>query len=1009
MASQGDVGATVMQFIPNAEETRDDLKKNLLNLEGMLISMRRRSTVARFWSYSKDPDVIVEMKQNMENALKVFHMPPRRRRSWRISRNMFNVLTTISNMALNTLPYAEGAAWNPTRVCLPETRIPIQETIWQAEVFCIADVAGSGKSALSHSVAKYCYEKTSLDRPSSSTRDSGSEYPRKFITTLARDLSLLSKDIAEHMSISHQFHKIILEPFSRYPIGRPFAVIIDALDEGYDNELLTLLCDEIPKLPPCFRIFLTTRPEEDIATLLFRAPHVRQQALDIHNEQNLSDIAIYARSRLQEVAIRKRMGLHWPSRHVVDEFTRMAEGLFIWVSTICDYLLHSTAPDKKLNALIKDRNFSDMGAEEKMTKLYSTILNSCNWNDKDFVEGYRLVMGAIIALKTPLSSNALQSLHRNSDLRVSEVTYPLAPLLTGSTQEEQPIRLPHLSLRDFITHHSLSDPDYRKFCINEKEHSRRLARLCLAVLEQDLLPGSLGTGYLVGAYFENRSLPELSKKEVSEVMHYTCRFWIDHVIDIKGPFEPELVDELESVLLTRIVSWAELCKLRDWVHAELPMETRLHNAIYRQEVAQKLVKLSYRLSFHGRSKEALECAEEASELSKNIVSRDPSPEAESVLGAALNAYACRLQDMGDREGALLAAQAAVALREKARQAKNDSVDADLANYLTTLARALSNSGKPEDSLATIDRAVKLQRELIASDPKVIKPLLATSLNTLSARLSEVGQKQSALKAAEETVQLRRELVAENPQRHTADLAISLNTFSARLSRMGKTKEALEVAQESVKLHRGSAADRPATYQIHLAGSLNTLSARLSTLNMHEEALKAAEEAVEIRKQFAKENPRAFKPNYAMSLNTLSARLSAVGRCEEALETGKTGVEMLRELAVDRPKVHDGTLAFSLYSLARRYADLNRTEDAVRTAQESIYVLRPLAAEHPSAFNIRVAEALELVARFYSTLGRLEEEHAARKESISFRRGAKQIVREESSKAEKERNVVGETQ
>jgi len=66
--------------------------------------------------------------------------------------------------------------------------------------------------------------------------------------------------------------------------------VIDAIDEGYDPELLNILCNEIPKLPGSFRIFLTSRPEDHIAIALPHAAHVHKRSIDVGGDTNKSDI-----------------------------------------------------------------------------------------------------------------------------------------------------------------------------------------------------------------------------------------------------------------------------------------------------------------------------------------------------------------------------------------------------------------------------------------------------------------------------------------------------------------------------------------------------------------------------------------------------------------------------------------------------------------------------------------------------------------------------------------------
>jgi hypothetical protein len=111
-----------------------------------------------------------------------------------------------------------------------------------------------------------------------------------------------------------------------------------------------------------------------------------------------------------------------------------------------------------------------------MDMLYSTILNTCNWDDEDLVEGYNLLIGVVMVAKMPLSASALQSVHGATlTVRVIDVLRPLGSLLTGLTHEHEPVRILHFSFRDFLTVRAQSSTHAHRFHINEKEHRCRLA------------------------------------------------------------------------------------------------------------------------------------------------------------------------------------------------------------------------------------------------------------------------------------------------------------------------------------------------------------------------------------------------------------------------------------------------------------------------------------------------------------------------------------------------------
>jgi len=468
---------------------------------------------------------------------------------------------------------------------LPNTREALLKDIWEwiysadvkdtASIFCLTSVAGAGKSTIAHTVAQRCHDEGALASSFFFNREvAGRNEPKMLLSTIARDLARQSKGLCEQISlaiesdrslatasISRQFGPLILTPCLRYPTDRPVVIVIDALDEGCNNELLKIIRDEFPKLPGTFRIFLTFRVIRNINKFMSQVNHVRLRSIDIHERTNLEDIAIYIKHELKNVAELQELGDDWPDQHLADEFTRHAEGLFLWVATVSRYLCHTTYPDNKLRLFLSKSVPTGLPAEKKMDDLYAAILHACDWDDNDFVEGYGLVMGAILAAKTPLSMSALQSLHRTTPaLHVSEVIPHLSSLLTGLMDKEEPVQILHLSLHDFLTIHAQLSQDHTQFCISEKEHSQQLALLCLTILNEDLKEDMPGVGYLTG---DSPGIPKMIDSNISEELLYACRFWMDHIVDVEAPVPSYLIEALQRFLSTQLVFWIEMLTVKD--------------------------------------------------------------------------------------------------------------------------------------------------------------------------------------------------------------------------------------------------------------------------------------------------------------------------------------------------------------------------------------------------------------------------------------------------------------
>ena len=504
---------------------------------------------------------------------------------------------------MDTLPYAEGASWNPNLVCLSDTRKALIDDIIEwifladgsagAEIFWLSDVAGTGKSAIAHTIAQYCHDRGILGSSFFFDRDiPDRRTPQKLFSTIARDLVKLGNNLADYVSLvleadrsvasacqTRQFDQLILKPFLHHSIGRPVVIVIDALDEGCDLETLKVFRDNIPKLPGTFRIFMTSRPLYDIVTDLSEARHIRRRSIEIHGDSNLKDIAVYVRNRLHYISSRKQLSADWPGEARTNDLIKKSEGLFIWVSIASEYLCTSSRADQKLSTLLYERNLSSNSMETKMDSLYAEVLSTCDWSDHDFVQDYHSLMGAIMAVKSPLSASALQSLHRTSpELDIDGVLRPLGSLLTG-LYGDQPIHILHLSFRDFLTCRAQSSPIHQHLYVNEREHNHRLASLCLNVLNKDLMSQMPGTGYLTGSGSDQKGIPSVNKSLISEVVWYACRFWTEHIIEIKEPQSDTLLDSLREFVTGKLMLWVEvlstqypvqnLSRVRAWIEVSI--------------------------------------------------------------------------------------------------------------------------------------------------------------------------------------------------------------------------------------------------------------------------------------------------------------------------------------------------------------------------------------------------------------------------------------------------------
>jgi hypothetical protein len=492
----------------------------------------------------------------------------------------------VRKIDLGTLPYAEGVSWDPALTCSPNTRIVLLEDIWKwaintsepaAKIFWLCDVAGSGKSAIAHTFAQQCRAKGLLASSFFFDREIVERNgPQKLFSTIARDLAGLSSTLAEDIAmvleedrsiasapLMRQFEELILKPSCRHTFTKPVVIVIDALDEADEGSdsyiyvtLLDIFRDQVPKLPSMFRIFLTSRPKQEFDEIQSHEDLVLWRSIDIHASANLNDIEIHVQLKLKEIGRWGKLGENWPDQSLVKEFTRTAEGLFIWVSTVCNYIRTTIDPDEELRLLILHRSPQGLPAEEKMDEMYITILKTCNWRDNAFVQGYGIVMGTIMVAKSPLSMVALQSLLGDTlKWPVERILQPLRSLLSGLTARA-PVRILHQSFRDFVTVRAKLSLDSRQFFLCITTGNQHMTLRCIEKLNQELTDDIGGIGYLDVDEEVLPGIPEIH--EITEELVYACKFWIDHLVGVQSPVLNELTTALHNLLSTQLVLWMEV-------------------------------------------------------------------------------------------------------------------------------------------------------------------------------------------------------------------------------------------------------------------------------------------------------------------------------------------------------------------------------------------------------------------------------------------------------------------
>lgn len=119
-----------------------------------------------------------------------------------------------------------------------------------------------------------------------------------------------------------------------------YLIIIDALDEareGIHNPLAETIANNAARLPEWVKLFLASRPEDDVTVPLKALADVHTVVVDTEDENNLKDIRRYIHTML-ETPLKGNPN----SERIIDDIVQKSEGIFLYVEYICREILGGT-------------------------------------------------------------------------------------------------------------------------------------------------------------------------------------------------------------------------------------------------------------------------------------------------------------------------------------------------------------------------------------------------------------------------------------------------------------------------------------------------------------------------------------------------------------------------------------------------------------------------------------------------------------------------------------------
>ncbi|KAG8932224.1 hypothetical protein FRC01_000090 [Tulasnella sp. 417] len=483
------------------------------------------------------------------------------------------VETATLDLRLLMLPRAQARYDSQSRQnahgCLEGTRKKVLEVIhnWinsddpeSPRILWLCGLAGIGKSTIAHTIAESADNDHRLGASFFFSRDEADRRnPQLVYPTIASQLARLDHDLKRLVAaavekdhevgtlvMKKQFEKLISEPLAAWRGAKDTIVIVmDALDEcspeSGAEEILIRWAAELPKIPLPLKVLITSRPEFHIRER-FKALSLRRISQpyilhDIEKKVVREDIELFLRHSLNQIAEEHGIQTPWPSGPALSELTERAGILFIFAATAVKFIQSGKRrdPARRLALLLESRASRRGPQHRDLDSLYTRVLECAmrangedgDEDDEQMRHDFRIVLGAIVLLRDPLSSKSLDSLLSLNDGTTRSVLAHLHSVLVVPESADSEIRMLHPSFHDFITSPERC-PD-RSLRVDPEDNHARLAGHCLRILLEELKHDPCNTGNL---WLTNTEIPNLAdrlQESISPQLRYACRHFVTHL------------------------------------------------------------------------------------------------------------------------------------------------------------------------------------------------------------------------------------------------------------------------------------------------------------------------------------------------------------------------------------------------------------------------------------------------------------------------------------------------
>ncbi len=225
-------------------------------------------------------------------------------------------------------------------------------------------------------------------------------------------------------------------------------------------------------------------------------------------------------------------------------------------------------PDGQLAKVLEYRPGTQQSEIDKLDATYRPVLDrlllGSEASKASVLEEFQTVVGPIVLLAEPLPIRALAGLLGVPETAVVRRLKPLHSVISVPASPESPVRIFHLSFRDFLVDpEKAKDQEKFPFWVDERKTHERLAVQCMELLS---------TGDRLKKDVCGLRLPGTRRSEINQDIintnlppdvQYACRYWVYHWKESQRLIRDG--DPVDLFLTRHLLHWLEALSLLGWV------------------------------------------------------------------------------------------------------------------------------------------------------------------------------------------------------------------------------------------------------------------------------------------------------------------------------------------------------------------------------------------------------------------------------------------------------------